>query len=686
MNAGKYVAFEAEGLASRTNTRDFATDMWVFQLGGHMRLHPNVSGPVQPYLMLGYGAIASVVDDKGVEEDDQDGVGRAGLGLRIRLTDRLGLRLEGRVQSSMAFASDWLALGDETGYSGPDFLGLASVFVNLGATRPKLWVEDKVVIKDPEIPDDDRDGLHNRADRCPKDARRSRPLRGRGRLPRGDNDGDGLADAQDRCPVRAETKNGIDDQDGCPEIDEDGDKIVGSMDQCPKEVEAYNGFKDTDGCPDALPEEVRRFTGVIQGINFRNRSAVLIRNSFPLLDRAVEVLKQYPELKIEISGHTDGRGKADFNRELSQKRAETVREYLPGKGIEAEPDRGRRLRHGSADRQQPERVGAFEEPPHRVPHPDRRRRRPGDARYARDPGHAGCGADAEVVAADAIRSRNSVRHLTAVLLGLLPGLLSHAPAEAGSLPPEAIRSVVRLFGNQHCATGFLLDNGDLVTNAHVVHDVCGTLPCAGVRLHIATTVGQEITEEITPTRFAPRFISDAVDLAIVALEGGPERKGYFKLGGPPSEGQHVTIAGFPGCGPLTVAEGNIQEIDAIGFLSSAEVRSGNSGSPVLDDQMQIVGVSRRYASEVTGRFRNMTGSNPVGDSKAARADLLPRIAPGGASSARALLETALRYQEEAFALPGPARTPRLAMLDEFVDFLREDRRSSATRRSRRRRC
>jgi hypothetical protein len=110
-----------------------------------------------------------VVDDKMVEADDQDGVGRAGLGLRIRLTDRLGMRLEGRVQSSMAFASDWLALGERTGYSGPDFLGLASVFVNLGATRPKLWVEDKVVIKDPEIPDDDRDGMHNRADRCPKD-------------------------------------------------------------------------------------------------------------------------------------------------------------------------------------------------------------------------------------------------------------------------------------------------------------------------------------------------------------------------------------------------------------------------------------------------------------------------------------------------------------------------------------
>jgi hypothetical protein len=271
-----------------------------------------------------------------------------------------------------------------------------------------------------------------------------------------------------------------------------------------------------------------------------------------------------------------------------------------------------------------------------------------------------------------VQPRDFVRRLTAVLLGILPGLLSLVPARAGSLPPEAIRSVVRVFGNQNCASGFLLENGDLVTNAHVVHDVCRTLPCAGVRLHIATTVGEEITDEITPTRFVPRFISDAVDLAIVSLEGGPARKGFFKLAGAPTSGQHLTLAGFPGCGRLTVAEGAVKEIDAIGFLSSVQVRSGNSGSPVLDDQLRVVGVARRYANEATGKLRKMTGGNPVDDSKVARADLLPQIAPGGASAARALVEAALRYQEEAFALSGEARTARIGMLDELVDFLRGD--------------
>jgi outer membrane protein OmpA-like peptidoglycan-associated protein len=333
---GRYLTLEAEGLASRTRTRDAATDLWIFQLGGHVRLHPHTEGRFQPYLMVGYGAIGSLVDDEDIEPDDQDGIGRAGLGIRIRLSDRIGVRFEGRVQSSLAFASRWLPVGDETAYGGPDFQGLMTVFVNLGE-QPARLMREKIFIQDEvPFPDPDRDGLHTRGDKCPREAEDPDGFQDDDGCPDLDNDGDGLADARDRCPLRGETRNQIDDEDGCPETDDDGDGLLGSRDQCPDAGEIKNGFKDGDGCADDLPAPVKSVVGVIQGVKFRGLTPQIVGASLASLDQIVEVLKEFPELKVEIAGHTDGRGREDTNRELSQKRAEAVREYLVSKGIARE--------------------------------------------------------------------------------------------------------------------------------------------------------------------------------------------------------------------------------------------------------------------------------------------------------------------------------------------------------------
>ena len=195
---------------------------------------------------------------------------------------------------------------------------------------------DKVVLRDPEIPDDDRDGLINRADKCPKDAEDPDGYLDDDGCPDEDNDKDGIADAKDRCPLRAEIKNNIEDDDGCPETDDDSDSILGLQDQCADKPETLNGFKDADGCPDELPDDIKRFTGIIDGIKFRARSENLLVTSYALLDQMVDVLNQYQDVKIEIGGHTDNRGKEAANKDLSRKQAEKVREYLLSKGVKAE--------------------------------------------------------------------------------------------------------------------------------------------------------------------------------------------------------------------------------------------------------------------------------------------------------------------------------------------------------------
>jgi outer membrane protein OmpA-like peptidoglycan-associated protein len=152
-----------------------------------------------------------------------------------------------------------------------------------------------------------------------------------------DTDGDGIPDANDACPTQAGPASSDPAKNGCPlPKDTDGDGIMDDVDKCPNEPETFNGYQDSDGCPDEVPAEIKRFTGVIEGINFKTNSAIINKNSYDLLDKAVKVLSDYPDVRIEISGHTDNVGKAEYNKELSQKRADSVKEYFVQKGIKVE--------------------------------------------------------------------------------------------------------------------------------------------------------------------------------------------------------------------------------------------------------------------------------------------------------------------------------------------------------------
>jgi len=121
----------------------------------------------------------------------------------------------------------------------------------------------------------------------------------------GDSDGDGILDSSDLCPEDPGVP-----PDGCPIPDRDGDGIFDPEDPCPNDPESDNAFQ-TDGCPEELPAQVvealtpyhysmAEFEAVVRRKTVRRRLRVA-------LTRLASVLREHPELRVEISFHTDAR-------------------------------------------------------------------------------------------------------------------------------------------------------------------------------------------------------------------------------------------------------------------------------------------------------------------------------------------------------------------------------------------
>jgi OOP family OmpA-OmpF porin len=176
-----------------------------------------------------------------------------------------------------------------------------------------------------------------------------------------DTDGDGVPDRLDHC-LNTPLGCTVDDY-GC-EYDTDGDGVCDGRDKCPNTPE---GSKvNADGCdaaqlaagregrnpgavaPESKPvsppveqtappsrpqSEIERKlleTGSIrlERVYFETNSANLLPESEATLNEAGEALEKFPDLQIEVQGHTDTRGSNAYNQKLSQARAESVRSYL----------------------------------------------------------------------------------------------------------------------------------------------------------------------------------------------------------------------------------------------------------------------------------------------------------------------------------------------------------------------
>ena len=246
---------------------------------------------ITPYAFLGVGYQWV----KG--EYDNNIVADLGVGAKYMLNENLNLF--GELRGLRDFGNN------DNHFSG--LLGLAYEFGETSKPAP--------VVK-PQPKDSDNDGVVDSKDKCPntpagvKVDANGCPV---------DSDKDGVVDYLDKCP---NTPAGVKvDANGCP-IDSDKDGVADYLDKCPN---TPKGFKvDKNGC--AITYNFQ--------INFDNNSAKIKPQYMEKIQKFAEFLKAHPEVKAEIQGYTDNRGKYDYNMVLSEKRAKAVYDTLIKLGVE----------------------------------------------------------------------------------------------------------------------------------------------------------------------------------------------------------------------------------------------------------------------------------------------------------------------------------------------------------------
>ncbi|NND90432.1 MAG: OmpA family protein [Granulosicoccus sp.] len=108
--------------------------------------------------------------------------------------------------------------------------------------------------------------------------------------------------------------------------DADQDGILDAQDACAGST--LRALVDASGC------EI--VTGVIEGIKFGPNETDLSVESREVLSKYVDVFKRYPDVVVAVEGHTDNRGPAADNLELSKQRVLSVVRYMVANGISAD--------------------------------------------------------------------------------------------------------------------------------------------------------------------------------------------------------------------------------------------------------------------------------------------------------------------------------------------------------------
>ena len=272
-----------------------------------------------PYVSLGAGYADFGSDSSGVRtagsNHDETRV-NVGTGFRYNVSDAVSLRGDLREFHGI----------DESTFDTQVSLGISYAFTRTVAqaapapTRPA---------------DADGDGVPDSQDRCPGTPSGA-TVDNSGCEP--DSDRDGVADSRDQCP---DTPRGAEvNSRGC-ELDSDNDGVVNSQDQCPNT--AAGADVDAAGC-EGVTETIQTFT--IQ-VNFPTNSSVIGNAYDDEIRRVADFMRENPETVVEIAGHSDSRGDANYNQFLSQRRAEAVAGRLTGP-LGVDPSRVNAVGYGEA--------------------------------------------------------------------------------------------------------------------------------------------------------------------------------------------------------------------------------------------------------------------------------------------------------------------------------------------------
>ncbi|MEN8188989.1 MAG: OmpA family protein [Thermodesulfobacteriota bacterium] len=137
-----------------------------------------------------------------------------------------------------------------------------------------------------------------------------------------DSDQDSVSDAEDKCP---QTVSGSEvDAQGC-EKDSDNDGLVNRLDLCKGTAAA--AAIDGIGCSE------EQTVIILEDITFQLGTAQLTEEAVKGLTTVGQILVSYPELRLEVAGHTDSIGDDARNMSLSEQRAQSVMQFLVELGV-----------------------------------------------------------------------------------------------------------------------------------------------------------------------------------------------------------------------------------------------------------------------------------------------------------------------------------------------------------------